>query len=958
MSQKQKNPIWIVALLMTLTLFSLSRLAALSGANNLFATPNGSGTTCTQVTPCQLSVAVAQAVDGDTVYVAAGTYTGDGSTVEVVSVNSSISLLGGWNGAPSGGVVRDPALYVTIIDGENDRRGISVLKAGIIDGFTIRNGAQVNFGAGILLDTAATGTAIISNNIFSDNVAVWFGGGISIEPNATAVINNNQFYGNMSGNGSMDSYFGGGLLVRAFSTATISHNLFQGNQSSSGAAIATDRSHITVERNQFVANFSPLAVSLSASGTYNAHLSNNLFKDNTGYGLGVSGSGYSNAQILHNTFVNNGSSGVHIHALTVDGGGGAVLTNNILANHAGSSIQTSTGGTVSGSYNLFWQNGSDPYPLSNPIWGDPAFMADGYHLGPSSEAINAAMNAGIMLDIDGEPRPQNGGFDIGADESPYQTPEPAQTGPTFTVNVISDSDDGICGLTHCALREAMHAANTQAGSNDIVFTITGDILLTSQLPVIVEELTITGPGTGQLAIDGVQGNFQLLRVNSGGLTISGLTLKRGGPIPTVGGALLALAPLQVDNVHFIDNQAALGGAVAIYDTAVIHNAQFFNNQATSNDGGAVVVYGNLTVSDSLFSQNTAQDRGGAIYANIGLSVYGSSFVQNSAQGDGGALMVQQNSIIKQTRFLNNSAANGGGLALGGLANASVENSLLTNNAATGQGAALYVGTQATGTLNLVYVTIGAPARRSETSVYLSQGIAQIHNSIIANHHIGLQQAFGTATENYNLFYDNGTDRVNIAAGANSFNGNPRFVFPSTGDYRLGDGSRAVDRGNNVGVMVDFENHPRPMGSGFDIGYDEQVRRRILAPGLFDFEDTGVQMNVHQLGDLDSISVVPVEGDHPDPAGTIGLGRYWIIMGDTATGGDASGFDLDLTLPHDGATDPYICRYDGQGWDCGRDNFNGSTVTREGVTAFSDWTVVDGSPPDETTYLYLPIMLRP
>ncbi len=48
--------------------------------------------------------------------------------------------------------------------------------------------------------------------------------------------------------------------------------------------------------------------------------------------------------------------------------------------------------------------------------GNPVFSADGFHIGPVSAALDIGVNAGVTDDIDGERRPQGGGYDIGADE--------------------------------------------------------------------------------------------------------------------------------------------------------------------------------------------------------------------------------------------------------------------------------------------------------------------------------------------------------------------------------------------------------------------------------------------------------------------------------------------------------------------------------------------------------------
>lgn len=52
----------------------------------------------------------------------------------------------------------------------------------------------------------------------------------------------------------------------------------------------------------------------------------------------------------------------------------------------------------------------------NQHTGDPALGTDGYHLTAGSAAINRGIDAGILDDIDGEPRPDCIFWDIGADE--------------------------------------------------------------------------------------------------------------------------------------------------------------------------------------------------------------------------------------------------------------------------------------------------------------------------------------------------------------------------------------------------------------------------------------------------------------------------------------------------------------------------------------------------------------
>jgi CSLREA domain-containing protein len=68
---------------------------------------------------------------------------------------------------------------------------------------------------------------------------------------------------------------------------------------------------------------------------------------------------------------------------------------------------------------------------------------------------------------------------------------------TFTVNTTDDVNDGICGATHCGLREAINAANANAGMDTIAFNIPGAGPHTIQpgsggLPEIADPVIIDG----------------------------------------------------------------------------------------------------------------------------------------------------------------------------------------------------------------------------------------------------------------------------------------------------------------------------------------------------------------------------------------------------------------------------------------------------------------------------------
>ncbi len=101
------------------------------------------------------------------------------------------------------------------------------------------------------------------------------------------------------------------------------------------------------------------------------------------------------------------------------------MTNTILVSHT-VGITVATDSTATLASTLWYSNAADwdgegailTGTAERNYWGDPLFAVDGHHLLSGSAAIDKGVNAGVTRDIDGEFRPQGGGYDLGADEAP------------------------------------------------------------------------------------------------------------------------------------------------------------------------------------------------------------------------------------------------------------------------------------------------------------------------------------------------------------------------------------------------------------------------------------------------------------------------------------------------------------------------------------------------------------
>lgn len=156
------------------------------------------------------------------------------------------------------------------------------------------------------------------------------------------------------------------------------------------------------------------------------------------------------------------------------------------------------------------------------------------------------------------------------------------------------------------------------------------------------------------------------------------------------------ASLTVQNLSLVDGSAVQGGAIYVDGALTVENSTFASNSA-DEDGGAIyvdIVTGDptITITDSTFSSNAAGPlidgfdgySGGAIYSDsIGtFTITGSEFTGNSASFLGGAVFGY--AVLTEESTLSNNSAGGGG-ALYATLMASIESTYSDNSAEYGGG---------------------------------------------------------------------------------------------------------------------------------------------------------------------------------------------------------------------------------------------------------------------------------
>lgn len=312
----------------------------------------------------------------------------------------------------------------------------------------------------------------------------------------------------------------------------------------------------------------------------------------------------------------------------------------------------------------------------------------------------------------------------------------------LVTNLLDDMSGG-------TLREAVQDANAAGGDDEIIFQagLTGTITLQQgELDVYNDALTVTGPGSTVITIDG-NASSRIFDAETD-LTVSGLTLANGSTSGG-GGAIRAEAQLTVvnsvitgssasgpgggiysggggegsdngvviENSVISDNEARYyGGGIAIYNAeldSVINNTTITGNRVdqgeSGGDGGGIAFdsfydsdydfqpTGGLTISNSTISYNYAEDDGGGAHfdtdgnTDIAITIINSTISTNTTEDDGGGIYTRFNvdlSILNST-IAYNIAQNGegGGIDTGGCVSVPITliSTIVANNVEQNEG---------------------------------------------------------------------------------------------------------------------------------------------------------------------------------------------------------------------------------------------------------------------------------
>ncbi len=329
----------------------------------------------------------------------------------------------------------------------------------------------------------------------------------------------------------------------------------------------------------------------------------------------------------------------------------------------------------------------------------------------------------------------------------------------------------------------------------------------------------------------------------------------------------------VVDVHDTDDSRAYGGGAAVDGgKLLVEDATFRWNSAWAravSRGGGLSISETLTatVIGSLFQDNDAWHGSGLCFLGdksdrAPLTVKDCTFADNgwgrssgsASGGYAGAIEVKNaHAHIVQNVFRGNRASNDYGAVAVWSSSLSFTRNVITGNTC-GQTSGLYLASlwPFTATNNIIAANqssrgwLELPAVRvgSGRGQFLHNTIAQndstyglqvdsgatvaLTNTLLVSHTVGITVTGGSTARLEGTLWGSGawanlTDWGGdgaIVTGTVNVWGDPRFVNPDGGDYHIGVGSAARDKGVDAGVDEDIDGESRPEGNGYDIGADE------------------------------------------------------------------------------------------------------------------------------------------
>lgn len=366
-------------------------------------------------------------INGGGVSVLFGTLRISGSTIAENSTRAGqtggggISLFGSTALLENNQILSNTAQYVgfpTPVPAPSMGGGLLIYNSIVtLRGNTIAGNRAYREGGG--LDVVGS-TITMTGNLIADNrveSAVGAGGGMSLRRSSGAVSSNSIIRNRSHG-------AAGGVDLAGSSNIVLHGNTIAYNGATSGGGVVLNGSDTLLDSDHIIHNTAldggGMLLGDSSPIIINTVIADNTADNGSGIYVSIGAPHMIQMTIARNTASNGrGGNGIFISRFSEYYTANLTLINSILVGHAtGISVTAGVTATLDGV--LWFGNGANlssdgTTTIANAVTGDPVFAADGYHLTACSAARRRGIDAGVMRDIDGDPRPPDA-IDLGADQ--------------------------------------------------------------------------------------------------------------------------------------------------------------------------------------------------------------------------------------------------------------------------------------------------------------------------------------------------------------------------------------------------------------------------------------------------------------------------------------------------------------------------------------------------------------
>jgi uncharacterized repeat protein (TIGR01451 family) len=372
----------------------------------------------------------------------------------------------------------------------------------------------------------------------------------------------------------------------------------------------------------------------------------------------------------------------------------------------------------------------------------------------------------------------------------------------------------------------------------------GDVKVVTAAVTIRNNLIFSGTAThgGGIALHASPGvvSGNTISANVGGVYLDSSAAKIDGNTVranTVDGLYLYVSPATINRNTLTGN-----GGPAI--NVLLSPATLDGNYVSGNHNGitladsAATIRNNVVMSNDIglsLSSSPARVQGNRIVANeIGVMLDSSTAVLDNntvSKNESGMGLYYSSATLTRNTITYNNGSWGSGLS-SYASDVTLINTLIANNANTDPeittgGGVYMVNTSARFSNCTVANNQGYPGK-GVVIIASGDGDYQVTltNTIVASESIGIIAGSGPIAVylDNTLWYGNLQDWGDwgdagaVITGTHNYWGDPLFVNPAEGDYHIGPGSAAIDRGVPTSVVTDIDNQPR-FGIP-DLGADE------------------------------------------------------------------------------------------------------------------------------------------